>query len=101
MHVLLGYNVSVADELAVKWYEMTILGLPSAALASLFGPANLLWKNPSQLKMLNQNYIPHVMACTKNPDSEFFMNIYFENEFETSIDKLRKRMGIVHLDDFQ
>lgn len=43
LHVLLGYDVSVSEELAVKWYEMSKLGLPSAALASFFGPANLLY----------------------------------------------------------
>ena len=41
LHVLLGYDVSVAEELAVKWYEMAKLGLPSASLASFFGPLNL------------------------------------------------------------
>ena len=42
LHVLLGYDVTVSEELAVKWYEMSVLGLPSAALASFFGPLNLL-----------------------------------------------------------
>ena len=42
IHVLLGYNVSVSEELAVKWYEMSMLGLPSAALSSFFGPLNLI-----------------------------------------------------------
>ena len=42
VHVLLGYNVSVAEELAVKWYEMNCLGLPSAAAANIFGPLNLV-----------------------------------------------------------
>jgi ubiquinone biosynthesis protein COQ4 len=42
LHVLLEYDVSVAEELAIKWYEMSVLGLPSASLASFFGPINLL-----------------------------------------------------------
>ena len=41
LHVLLGYDVSVAEELAVKWYEMAHLGLPFAALASVLGPVRL------------------------------------------------------------
>ena len=88
LHVLLGYDVTVAHEIAVKWYEMAVLGLPSAALASFIGPANLLWKDPSQLRILNTVYIPHVMSCI-DADSDFFMNIYFENEFETPISYLR------------
>ena len=42
LHVLLGYGVSVPEELAVKWYEMSILGLPSSALSSFFGPLNVI-----------------------------------------------------------
>ena len=35
-------GVSVEEELAVKWYEMHEIGLPGAALASFFGPLNLV-----------------------------------------------------------
>ena len=43
-HTLLGYDISVAEELAVKWFEMGHLQLPSASLASLGGPLYLLVK---------------------------------------------------------
>ncbi len=42
LHVLLNYDVTVAEELAVKWFEMIQLGLPSTALAAFFGPLNLV-----------------------------------------------------------
>ena len=41
LHVLLGYDVSVPEELAVKWYEMSHLGLPFSAMAGLLGPVQL------------------------------------------------------------
>ena len=34
--------ISNIEELAVKWYEMSILGLPSASLSSFFGPLILV-----------------------------------------------------------
>ena len=105
LHVLLGYDTSVSEELAVKWYEMSTLGLPSAALASFFGPANLLYtslasRDTSELKLLNTVYLPHVLGCAKKKDSDFFMNIYFEKEFETDIDEMRERLGIVQLSEW-
>ena len=88
LHVLLGYDTSVAEELAVKWYEMSILGLPSASLASFFGPLNVLLKGDiSSLRTLNQVYLPHINSCLNG--KEFFMNIYFEKEFGTDADELR------------
>ena len=108
MHVLLGYNVSVAEELAVKWYEMSTLGLPSSALASFFGPLNVVGTafksgNTHDLQQMSTVYLPHVLSCIKplsghKHTPEFFMNIYFEKEFETDINELRQRMRIIPLD---
>ena len=101
LHVLLGYGVSVPEELAVKWYEMSILGLPSSALSSFFGPLNVVAKSirkrdSSELAQMTGVYLPHVLACTRNKDkSEFFMNVYFEKEFETKTEHLRERLGII------
>ena len=78
----------MAEELAVKWYEMSVLNLPSASLASFFGPANLLLSGDFQeIKKLRREYIPHVNECING--KEFFMNIYFEKEFETDVEELR------------
>ena len=103
MHTLLGYDTSVSEEIAVKWYEMSVLGLPSTALSSFFGPLNLLaTNNIAELTKLNSSYIPHIMSCTRQLDNkEFFMNIYFEKEFETDVDVLRERMGIVKYEEEQ
>ena len=56
-------NVSVAEELAIKWYEMIQLGLPSTALASFFGPLNLILiqRDLKQTQDLFQTYIPQVI----------------------------------------
>ena len=86
IHVLLGFGVTVPEELAVKWYEMSVLGLPLGALSSISGPLILLnesIKNRSSdtLSAYYGIYLPHVNRCISNKrveDSEFIMNIYFE-----------------------
>lgn len=41
IHVLLMYDVSVYDEIVVKWFEMAQLGLPSATLSAVVGSFKL------------------------------------------------------------
>uniref|UniRef100_A0A7S3IKJ4 Coenzyme Q biosynthesis protein 4 homolog n=1 Tax=Strombidium inclinatum TaxID=197538 RepID=A0A7S3IKJ4_9SPIT len=108
MHTLLGYDVTVGDEIAVKWYEMAEIGLPSTALASFMGPLHLVGsglKNGDlgELKTLMAQQLPHIMHCVdlKRDNSEFFMSIFWEKEFETPCDELRERMGIVSFEQFQ
>jgi ubiquinone biosynthesis protein Coq4 len=59
----LNYEVSVAEELAVKWFEMIQFGLPSTALASFFGPLNLVLikRDVSQMDQLINVYLPHIL----------------------------------------
>ena len=94
MHTLLQYDITVGDEVAVKWYELGEIGLPSTALASFFGPLHCLGsglKNSdlSEIKLLMSEQLPHIMYCIeqkkKMHNAEFFMSIYFEKEFETPI----------------
>jgi ubiquinone biosynthesis protein COQ4 len=62
LHVLLNYDVTVSEELAVKWFEMIQLGLPSTALAAFFGPFNLLAnRDLGQLQRLTTTYLPHIL----------------------------------------
>ena len=41
-HKLLGYGITVSEEIAVKWFEMVQTELPMNALASFVGPMNLV-----------------------------------------------------------
>jgi len=85
--VLLNYDVSVAQELAVKWFEMIQLGLPSAALSAFVGPLNLVGRGQlGELDKLARTYLPHVLQQAHT--TTFFMNIYFERHFDTDIVRL-------------
>ena len=105
IHVLLGYGVTVPEELAVKWFEMSTLGLPLGALSSISSPLILLNRslkaqNTEPMTLYFTKYLPHVNKCILNQKAlqssdSFLMNVYFEREFETDIGELRGRTGIV------
>lgn len=70
------------DELYVKWFEMIQLEFPSAALGSTFG--SVLAKQDI-LK-----YWSKVGKVTKiAKESEFVLNIYFEEHFDDSLVEIR------------
>jgi ubiquinone biosynthesis protein COQ4 len=86
--VLLNYDVTVAEELAVKWFEMIQLGLPSTALSAFVGPVNLLVKREfGEMDKLLRVYLPHVLQNGRG--SRFFLNIYYERHFDTDLNELR------------
>lgn len=94
IHVLLNYEVSVAEELAVKWFELVQLGLPSTALAAFVGPLNLILfqRDLKEMSRLLRVYLPHVLQQAAT--STFFLNIYFEKHFERDIGEFRRSLGV-------
>lgn len=97
VHVLMGYDILVIDEVAVKIFESLHLKLPSAAISGLFAPIKLL--SIEELGKLFTIYIPHVKMNAEN--STFILNVYFENELEKDIVDVRKELGIVCLEEFK
>lgn len=96
IHVLLGYDITVPHELAVKVFESLQFKLPSGSLSSIFGSLKLLDFN--QFSLFIKTYIPHIKY---NADHcEFLMNIYYEEELETDIDELRNRLNIIPLNKY-
>ncbi|EGR27838.1 hypothetical protein IMG5_187830 [Ichthyophthirius multifiliis] len=89
IHVLLGYDVTVYDEIIVKWYEMIQLALPSASISSFFGPLKF---TKEEIIDFNTNELPKITQQAKQ--SKFIMNLYFEKEYKTDINELRKKMNI-------
>lgn len=87
--IVSGLGVTVAEEVALKWYEMVQTGLPMCALSSIFGPIPLPLADK---RFLLSRQVPWGLACGK--DSTFFMNIYFEKELEKDVNKLRRKYRI-------
>eukprot|EP00347_Sterkiella_histriomuscorum_P012960 403366557 len=75
----LGYDVTVADEIAVKWNEIIQLRLLSTAHSAFVGPLNLLavQRNFEEFQLLNTLYLPNILQKLQNSGT-FFMNILRE-----------------------
>lgn len=90
LHTLLNLNIEIESELAVKWYEMVQTGIPMTALASFVGPLRLgLGAN----RKLFFEMLPLILRNANR--SKFFMNVYFEKEFERDVDEFRDELGII------
>ncbi|EDO34664.1 predicted protein [Nematostella vectensis] len=91
-HTLTGLpTVSVAGEIAVKWFEMVQTGLPMCTLGSIFGPLNPE-VTPKHREQLRSYYIP--WALSNGMKAKFIMNVFYERHFEEPIDSLRKKMNL-------
>ena len=95
-HVLLGYNIQVVEEIAVKWFEALHLRLPSASIASVFGQFRLSFQDQA---LLLTKYIPHVKLNAEQ--ASFMLNQNFENLLKKNIDIVRKDLNIIPLKEFQ
>lgn len=96
IHVLLGYNISIKEELAVKAFESLQLKIPSASLAVIGGSVSLLAMK--DMIEMTQRYIPHIKYIDSR--CEFVMNIYYEKELVEDIDFVRRKYGFVSIDEF-
>lgn len=88
-HVLLGFGVSLPAELVVKWFELSNFNLPVAALSSTFGPLRL---ESDERARLWRTY--GTWALKSGSKAECLIGVYWEKEWETDIDELRKRFGV-------
>ncbi|KAJ3400479.1 Ubiquinone biosynthesis protein [Chytridiales sp. JEL 0842] len=88
-HTLTGLGVSVEEELALKWLEYVQTSLPVSLLSSLVGPLRL---NPEERKRLWEVYVPWAVECARN--SEFLLNVYYEEMLEEDVESVRGRIGL-------
>jgi len=88
-HTLTGLPPTVPGELGLKWLELMQTGLPVAALSVTVGSLRL---NAEERQIVNGLYLPWAVRVSSK--ATFLMNVYYEKEFETSIDDLRKRVGV-------
>ena len=88
-HTLTGLPPTVPGELGLKWLELMQTGLPVAALSVTVGSLQL---NAEDRQIVNGLYLPWAVRVSSK--ATFLMNVYYEEEFETDIDELRKRLGV-------
>jgi len=88
-HALTGLPPTVLGELGLKWLELLQTGLPVAALSATVGSLRL---NAQERDILNNQYLP--WAVRMSNQSDYLLNVYYEEEFDTPLSELRKRIGI-------
>jgi len=88
-HVITGFSVSVSAELVVKWFEFANMGLPVAALSSIFGPLRLRQANRSRLI---STYLSWALKCGNQ--SEPLIQVYWEENWDRPIDDLKSELGV-------
>lgn len=87
-HAITGLPVWVEGELAVKAFEVANLGLPMAGLA-LGAVARM---KPEQRRRFWGVYGP--WGWRNGVGAECMLNVYWEEEMETDVGELRRRLGI-------
>jgi ubiquinone biosynthesis protein COQ4 len=88
-HVLTGLPPTVLGELGLKWLELLQTGLPVAALSATVGSLRL---STHERNILNNHYLP--WAVRQSQQAEYLLNVYYEKEFDTPVEELRKRLRI-------
>ena len=89
-HVLFGCSTSVSGELALKAVEAVQTGMPSAALAAVFGPVRLSAARRRQLLSVHMPWALRAgVACVD------LMCIPYERHFPEPLDVVRARWRIV------
>ena len=87
-HVLLSLDsISVESEIILKWFEMTHMHQPVAALSSFFGIMKLERGN---VELWNQ--IERVVRVAG--ECEFLMNVSYEDLVDLKIQDVRKALNI-------
>jgi ubiquinone biosynthesis protein COQ4 len=89
-HVLTGLPPTVLGELGLKWLELLQTGLPVAALSATVGSLRL---GDKERVTLNQHYLPWAIQMSRQ--STYLLNVYYEKEFDTNLNELRRRLKIV------
>ncbi|XP_031551978.1 ubiquinone biosynthesis protein COQ4 homolog, mitochondrial-like isoform X3 [Actinia tenebrosa] len=93
VHTLSGIpTVSIAGEIAVKWFEFTQTQLPMCALGAMFGPLNINVTVKERRDLL-MHYIP--WAVSAGLQANFFLNVFYEKRFEDPIDSIREELNLI------
>lgn len=107
-HALTGLPPTVPGELGLKWLELFQTRLPMTALACTAGSLTLSW---SDCDVVYNTYLPWARRChhcmqhqeqsSNNDGGEIagggctLLNVYYEREWDTPLDELRNRLGLI------
>jgi ubiquinone biosynthesis protein COQ4 len=84
-HVLSGLPPTVLTEIALKWYELKVTGLPVCALSGLLGPLRL---SISEQRTLVGTYLPWVVRARSS--CEDLLTFRYEDNLNMQVEDVRK-----------
>ncbi|KAL1409634.1 Ubiquinone biosynthesis protein [Vanrija albida] len=88
-HTLFSLPPTLAHELSLKVVEYANMGLPAAALSSLFGPARLSGKMRQRWV---DDWVP--WALRTGAGGRTLVGVYWEKRWEQGIGELRRELGV-------
>lgn len=86
IHALTGFPVTVAGEIALKWFEAASTNLPMTTLSAIFGPIRA---EPNSSKLLME-WIP--WAATAGRKGRFYMEVQYSNYLDYNVDEFREQI---------
>jgi ubiquinone biosynthesis protein COQ4 len=86
-HVLSGLPPTVLAEVALKWYELKLTGLPVCALSGLLGPLRLSF---SEQRTLATVYLPWVARARSR--CEELLIFRYEDNLDMPLDEVRRTL---------
>ena len=87
-HALFGLPVTVEYELALKVFEFTNLGLPSAALST----AAVIRLNAAKRARFFSEYLPWALRCGSAARS--MITVFWEERWAQNLGELKKELGV-------
>ena len=88
-HVLCDLPPTVLGEVALKWFELKLTGLPICFFSGILGPLKL---NSKERKFLISSYLPWVQSL--KIQSEKLLTFRYEDNLHRSAADIREELGI-------
>lgn len=89
VHCVTHMPVSVAYEVALKYFEFANTGLPMTAISALFGPLRL---TSAQRDRLFREYVPWALRC--GASARPLITVFWEERWEQDMEDLKAELGI-------
>jgi len=86
IHALTGFPVTVAGEVALKWYESAATQLPMTTLAAVFGMTRA---EPNSAKLLAE-WVP--WAASAGRKGTFYLSVPFSDYLHYDVDEFRHKV---------
>lgn len=88
-HVLCGLPPSIVGEIALKWFEYQVTGLPVCLLSAIGGPLRL---HTTEIIILNTKYIPWARRSGKS--CKDLMSFMYEENLHRSVEEVRIELNV-------